>query len=159
MSKNNIYSIAILIFVWIILRETFSPSSVIVGVILSIGCLYFYHKYLPLNRVGNIRYHRLIFYVFYLIGEIYLAGFYVIKLIIKGANVDVIKLKTKITDESLKVLLADSITLTPGSILLDLKGEDLTLLYLKEKNDTRDFDAIDDFLRVRLEKQLIKVQK
>ncbi|MCL2857400.1 MAG: Na+/H+ antiporter subunit E [Oscillospiraceae bacterium] len=159
MNRNNIYSVVILVFVWIILREAFSPFSLIVGIILSVGCLYFYHKYLPLKRVENIRYPRLILYVFYLVGQIYVSGFYVIKLIVKGASVDIIELKTKITNESLKVLLADSITLTPGSILLDLTDEKLTLLCLMKKNDTRDLKAMDDFLKGRLENQLIKVQK
>lgn len=159
LNRNNIYSVVILVFVWIILREAFSPFSLIVGIILSVGCLYFYHKYLPLKRVENIRYPRLILYVFYLVGQIYVSGFYVIKLIVKGASVDIIELKTKITNESLKVLLADSITLTPGSILLDLTDEKLTLLCLMKKNDTRDLKAMDDFLKGRLENQLIKVQK
>ena len=159
MSRGNIYSIVILIFVWIILRETFSPFSAITGAVLSIGCLYFYRKYLPLNRVENIRYPRLILYAFYLIGQIYISGFYVIELIIKGASVDIIELRTKITNESLKVLLADSITLTPGSILLVLEDEKLTLLCLKRKNDTRDLKTMDDFLKGRLENQLLKVQK
>jgi len=157
--KNNIYSIAALIIVWVILRETFTLSTVIVGVILSIACVYFYHKYLPLKRVSNVNFLRLTFYVFYLIGQIYLAGFYVIKLIIRGAKADVIELKTKVTNESLKVLLADSITLTPGSILLDLDDENITLLCLKEKNDTRNLEDMDNFLKGRLENQLLKVQK
>ena len=159
MSRNNIYSIVILIFVWIVLRETFSLSSLIVGIVLSIGCLYFYHKFLPLKQVENIKYHRLILYVFYLIGQIYVSGLYVIGLIFKGASVDIIDLKTKITNESLKILLADSITLTPGSILLVLKDDTLTLLCLKRKNDTRDLKAMDDFLKGHLENQLMKVQK
>ena len=159
MSRNNIYSIVILIFVWIILRETFSLSSVIVGIVLSIGCLYFYHKFLPLKQIEDIKYPRLILYAFYLIGQIYLSGFYVVGLIFKGASVDIIELKTKITNESLKVILADSITLTPGSILLVLKDDTLTLLCLKRKNDTRDLKAMDDFLKGHLENQLIKVQK
>ena len=156
---NNIYSIVVLSIIWILLRESFSFFSLITGVLLSAGCLYFYRKYLPLNRVENIRYHRLLLYVFFLVKEIYQAGFYVIWLIIKGASADIIVLKTKITNESLRILLADSITLTPGSILLDLTDDNLKLLYLKEKNDTRDFSAVDRFLRERLERQLIKVQK
>ena len=157
--KNNIYSIAVLVLVWIILRETFSLFTLVVGVALSIACIYFYHKYLPLKRISNVKFLRLGGYVFYLIGQIYLAGFYVIKLIILGAKADVIKLKTKVTNESLKVLLADSITLTPGSILLDLNNENITLLCLKEKNDTRDLEAMDNFLKGRLENQLLKVQE
>jgi len=157
--KNNIYSIAALILVWIVLRETFSLFTVIIGAVLSIACVYFYHKYLPLKRIKNVKFPRLAFYVFYLIGQIYLAGFYVIKLIILGAKADVIELKTKVTNDSLKVLLADSITLTPGSILLDLENENITLLCLKEKNDTRDLEAMDNFLKGRLENQLLKVQK
>ena len=159
LNKSNIYPIVILAFIWIILRESFSLSGVIAGAILSVGCMYFYHKYLPLNRVEGIRYSQLILYIFYLVGQIYVSGFYVIKLIIKGASADIVQLKTKITSESMRILLADSITLTPGSILLVLEGEKLTLLCLKMKNDTRDLSAMDDFFKGRLESQLIKVQK
>jgi len=159
LNRSSIYSIIVLVFIWVILRESFSPLSVIAGVALSIGCIYFYRKLLPLGRVESIKYSRLIIYVFYLIGQIYISGFYVIRLIIQGASVDIVELETKIKNESMRILLADSITLTPGSILLDLEGQKLTLLCLKMRNDTRDQKAMDDFLKGRLENQLMKVQK
>ena len=159
MNKSHIYKVVILTFMWIMFREQFSPRTLAVGTVLGAGCVYFYYKYLPLNRPDNISFFRAAIYLFYLLGQIYLSGFYVIKLIFKGAKADVVNVKTKLESEAMKIMLADSITLTPGTITLGLNDDgSLDVLWLREKDDNRDTD-IDDIIKGNLERHLIKVQK
>lgn len=159
MNRHRIYDVIVLTLVWIILREYFSVFTVVAGIGVSIGCIWFYHKYIPLKEILKANYLKLFLYFLYLIGQVYYAGFFVIKVILTGGKVDIVDVKTKLTDETLRVMLADSITLTPGSILLDLKGDTLTLLWLREKSDMRDKSVADNVLKGGLEDQLLKVQK
>ena len=159
MNRHLIYDVIVLTIVWIILREYFSIFTLVVGIGVSIGCIWFYHKYIPLKEILKANYIKLFVYFLYLLGQVYYAGFFVIKVILTGGKVDIVNVKTKLADETLRVMLADSITLTPGSILLDLKGDTLTLLWLREKSDHRDMSVADDILKGRLEDQLLKVQK
>jgi len=159
LNRHRIYDVIVLTLVWIILREYFSVFTVVAGIGVSIGCIWFYHKYIPLKEILKANYLKLFLYFLYLIGQVYYAGFFVIKVILTGGKVDIVDVKTKLTDETLRVMLADSITLTPGSILLDLKGDTLTLLWLREKSDMRDKSVADNVLKGGLEDQLLKVQK
>jgi len=113
-----------------------------------------------MGKVDNVRFTRLAMYPLFLIGQIYLAGFHVVKLIFTGAEVEIIDVKTDIENESLRILLVDSVTLTPGSILLGMKGKQFSLLWLKGKNDDAlSIEERDYAIKGRLEDWLIKAQK
>lgn len=159
MLKESVFSVVVLVFGWMILREQFSLWTLLVGIVLGIGCIWFYHKYLPARGGSGLNMLRFGVYLFYLVGQIYIAGIFVLKVILTGAKVDIVRVKTQLTNESLRVVLANSITLTPGSILLDLKDDTLTLLWLRAKNDMRDPEVADAVLKENLERQLLKVQK
>jgi len=157
---SSIFTALALTFVWIILNESFSPATIITGIVISIGCVYFSHKYLPAKKIGNVNFLRLALYPFYLIGQVYLSAFVVIKIILTGAKVDVVEVDTKITNDFLKDVLSISITLTPGSILLYLRGEKITVLRLRGINATDENREITgDLLKGKLEKMLLKIQK
>jgi len=159
LNKNDIYLIILLTPVWIILCEGFSVAAVMTGIIVSAGCVYFCHKYIPLNII-NVDFLKLATYPFYLIGQIYLAGFAAIKIILTGASVGVVEVETKITSDFLKVVLVNSITLIPGSVSLELKGQAITILWLRGKNDDpQDVDAADKLMKSELERRLLKAQK
>jgi len=160
MNKNDIYLIILLTPMWIILREDLSALTVITGIIVSAGCTYFCHKYIPINIINGVDFLKLAAYPLYLIGQVYLAGFAAIKIIITGASVGIVKVNTKITNDFLKVVLVNSITLIPGSVSLDLKDQAITILWLRGKNDDpQDAGAADELLKNGLERRLLKGQK
>lgn len=148
-----------LTIVWIVLRENFYPSTIISGVAFSCAIIWFCDKYLPLGRISNVRFSRLAGYPFFLLGQVYIAGFYVIRLIMGGAEVKVIKMKTVLKNEGLKVVLVDSITLTPGSICLDLDGDEINLLWLKDSRRSFTDGERDELLKGALERRLLKAEK
>jgi len=141
--------------------ENFNPITLVSGALVSWACLAYSNKFLPFRRIENVNFLRLVLYPFFLIGQIYASGLYVIKIIFSGERVDVVEIKTKITNDSLRVILADSITLTPGSILLDMNDDKLTLVWLRPKTapDPKDTHDIDGQLKAKLENQIIKAQK
>ena len=158
--KSTIYLVMIFTIIWVILTENLSFWSIGTGHILSIICVYICGKLLRFERISNINYWRLFLYVFYLIGQIYIAGIAAIKLIVKGAKTDIVVIYTEIDNDFLKVLLANSITLTPGTLTLELKDDRLTVLWLRSKTSgSQDTENADELIKGKLEKQLLKACK
>jgi multicomponent Na+:H+ antiporter subunit E len=90
----------------------------------------------------------------------YWAAILAIKLILVGAKADVVKIRTKIKSDFLKVALANSITLVPGSVTLDLKDNRLTVMMLRDKNaKDEDLENAGKLMTEKLEKRLLKAQK
>ena len=132
---RHIFVLVSLMAAWTILVETFNPFFIIAGMAVGIVSLYFSEKYLPLKAIDDVSFAQLISYPFYLIGQIYIGGIYVTKVIFAGERSDVVTIKTSLRSETLRVIMADTITLTPGSILLDLVDDDITVVWLRKKSD------------------------
>ena len=169
MVLNNVFIVLLLAFIYIILSEVFSLMSLAIGLALGLICTYVRKKFIPLGSVRAVNFPSLVFYFFYLIGQIYIAGFNAIKLIISSSSVEIVKVKTKINNDLLRVTLANSITLTPGTISLDLKDDTITVLWLREnKTPSPDMDPSysnpadsnpGDLIKGNLEKILIKAER
>ena len=159
MGRHTIYGVAALTFIWIILTESLVWQNILVGVAVSIIVMVFIKKNLPFKKINNVDFSKLAGYPFYLIGQVYLAGFQVIKIILTGPKIEIITVTTKITDDTLKIILVDSITLTPGSILLELNGDQATLLWIRDKNSQLDSVAAGQILEDKLERKLLRAQK
>ena len=154
-----ILAVAALAFIWLILAESFSLGNIIAGVVIGIACLYFVSKFLPFKKTEDVNFLRLITYPFFIVGQVYLAGFYVMKVVFKGAKTDVVTVETKLKSDLLRVLLVDSITLTPGTILLDLRDEKITILWLRERKLQLNQEMINEQTKDTLERRLLKAQK
>ena len=155
-----VFVVAALTCVWILLLESYSVATIVSGVIVSTATLIFCKRALPMEKISNVRFYKLAMYPLFLIGQVYVAGFHVIKLIFTGAQAEIIQVKTDIENESLRIMLVDSVTLTPGSVLVKLDGDEFTLLWLKGKGDDTLSDEERDYaIKGKLEKWLIRAQK
>ncbi|MCL2368349.1 MAG: Na+/H+ antiporter subunit E [Oscillospiraceae bacterium] len=158
MSKNRFYALLGLTFIWIILMEANSWISILSGVLISLICLWFARKFMPLGRIKDVRFPRLLLFLLYLLKEIYVQGFFALKLIFTGGKTDIVEMKTELKSDFLKAMLMGSIALTPCSTPLDLNGDTLTVLLLHQV-DGWDSEQAVEALRTRLEKPLLKAQK
>jgi len=159
MGKHTIFVVSALTLVWCILMEGFSWQNMAIGMMVSLGCMHVYVKFLPFREIEHVNFFKLATLPFYLVGQIYLAGFYVMKVILTGPKVDIVTVRTQIRNEALRVMLVDCITLTPGSILLELKDDLVTLLWIRDKNTPGDPDTADKLLKGRLEKRLQRAER
>ena len=158
---RNVFAVAAMTVIWIILVESFAPIFLISGVIVSIVSLYFSKKCVPLKEIENVAFSKLVFFPFYLIGQVYLSSIYVMKIILVGERVDIVEIKTTLKDESLRSLLADTITLIPGAVSLDVSDDKITIAWLRKKTDP-DPELIenkDEILKGNLEYKLLKAQR
>jgi len=163
LSKNLFYSILLLTIVWIILREEVTVFTIMTGIFASAASMFFCYKFLPMSKTPTIRLFRLIAYLLFLIAEIYKAGFFAIKIILTGARVDIVELKTELKSTFLRTLLVNSITIVPGSVSLDLTEDRITVLWLRQNkvgtDVTETTESPDELLKGSLERMLLKVEK
>ena len=162
MKKSKILLVVVLAFVWMLLMESFSLPVIISGIFIGGGCVFFSSRFLPLEKIKGVNFSKIAFYPFYLIGQIFLSAAYVSKIIFKGAKIDIVKVNTKIENDSIRIMLADSVTLTPGSVMLEIEEGKMTILWLRERGapdiESMDESDVADEIMGKLESKLIKAQ-
>jgi len=155
--RNLLISLGLLA-VWLILRESVGFWVIVQGIVISVGCTFFFNKFLPLPKADDVDFAKLIFFPFQVIGQIFKCAVYVIEVVFKGARVNIVEVETTLESETLIALLGDILTLTPGSVMLDARGKTLTVLCLlkqgvpDEVQSAYDNVADLDWLEARLKK-------
>ena len=131
--------IAILTTIWIILNGALTWSHIIGGIVCSIIILKFTDKYLlglSFHVKHDFRLFKLLKYIAFMLKEIYMSGFEMIGMILtQNINPAVVDIETDLDNEYQRVLLANSITLTPGTITADLNGNKLKVLWINKTTD------------------------
>jgi len=160
MKRNLIYMVIVFTIVWLILREEFTFTTVLIGLAISTVCTLFCRKFLPLEQISGVNYFKFFIYIFYLLGQMYVGAVLAVRLVLKGAKADVVEISTDIENEFLRVMLANSITLVPGSVALGLREEKITVLLLHEKTwGLLELADASDKVKGGLEHKLLKSQK
>lgn len=158
--RNFLYLFIFLIFIWVISTNTFKTVELVIGILVSlILALILSKNYqkLGLPPIGLKRIIYFIMFIFVLFKEIVKANFDVAyrvlhpKMPIKPG---IVIIKTELKQDIAKMLLANSITLTPGTFTLDLKGDELLIhwIYVKtveKEESTREIGArFEKYLKV-----------
>lgn len=131
--------IILLFLLWIMLNGRFSVDAgmlqiIIVGVIVAIFAYWFAYKALGYTIKSEIRILKkfpiLLAYFFLLIKEIIIANFQMIKIVL-NKNFEIhpvlVKIKVPLKTRLARVILANSITLTPGTITAELEGDEFII--------------------------------
>lgn len=157
---SKIFTLLSLTVVWCILQESFALETIGAGLIISIIGAIFVHRFLPLPKISGIKPLPILVYPFYLLWQLYAADLTVIKTIFSNPHVEVVKIKTKLTNNTLRLILVNSITLVPGSLSLDLNEDEITVLWLGEKSKLpAEAEGVDEVIKGKLERALLKAQK
>lgn len=139
--KNFFYVFIFLFLVWLCLTSSLKIQELFAGVIISfILALVLNKSYLSLG-LPPLTIRRIIFFVVYIA---------VLSKEIAKANLDVayrvihpkmpikpgvVVIKTKLKQDSAKIILANSITLTPGTFTLDILGDNLLIHWINVKTE------------------------
>jgi len=144
--------------VWLIFSLSLTPSNIVIGglfsllvVLLSKGA--YYHEQGSFFTLPS--FWLLFRHSFRLILDMYYSGFCLLVTIIKG-NDDPIIFSMDLENNNLFIttLIANSITLTPGTITLDQRRN--RLLVLSAKNDFQQGKTIEKDIKTRLEQPFLK---
>lgn len=138
-----------LLLLWVIFNGRITLEIILIGMIISAMVCYlmsvindrnmfFSHKYIYKKIKGKLRYYAI------LVIEIIKANVAVMDVILIPGKIEnqpvLVHFKTKIKDPKLNILLANSITLTPGTITANIKDNELTVLALDD-DFTKDIDS------------------
>ena len=125
---QNFVGTSVILFVfWMLLSGKFDAFHLTLGAICCALVAYLFHDLLFANvRVGDMRVvtARFIAYIPWLLQQILLANIHVASLVLRRRmpiDPQVVKFKTKLETDISSVVLANSITLTPGTITMDIK--------------------------------------
>lgn len=143
-TKNFIYLFVFLIAIWLTLTTTFQWQELSVGIFISLVLALFLNKnYLKLG-LPPVSIKRIIFFILYmsvLFIEIVKANFDVAYRVIHPKmpiKPGIIIIKTELKQDIAKTILANSITLTPGTFTLDIKGDELLIHWIYVRSEKMD---------------------
>jgi len=154
-----LFSIVSLTAIWVVMRESFSLFDVAIGIAAGFACLFFSQRFLPTDDMDNVKFTRILTYPIWLLGQIYLAGFSVIKMIILGARADFVQVDTKLKSNIMRVILGNTITLVPGSITLDQDESNYTVVWMRKKNAPDPEGDVSEAVKGKFERRLIKSER
>ncbi|MFW5684163.1 MAG: Na+/H+ antiporter subunit E [Spirochaetota bacterium] len=120
--------------VWIVFSERVDAGTIAFGVAGSILALLATNRLVLKGSYAEryrIRTHRILAYAIRLLVAIYVAGFQAIWRMVTGrVHVGIVDITTTLEDPFAISLLANSITLTPGTVTLAQEGERLKVIWL-----------------------------
>lgn len=129
----------ILFLLWIIFNGNFTVEICIFGLIISAAVCFFMNRFAGYSFRKELKRVRLIpaalTYLGVLLVEIFKANFYMLKLLFKGqkrVRPAICTFRTSLRTDAARTILSNSITLTPGTITVALKDNELTVHCLDE---------------------------
>jgi len=141
--KNFLYLFFFLIIIWLALTSTFQWQELTVGIFISFILALFLNKNylelgLPILSIKRIVVSIVYFIVLFF--EIIKANFDVAYRVIHPKmpiKPGIVIIKTELKQDIAKMILANSITLTPGTFTLDIKNDKLLIhwIYVRSENE------------------------
>ncbi|MGB3368125.1 MAG: Na+/H+ antiporter subunit E [Acidaminobacteraceae bacterium] len=135
--KNNILKILVLVIFFIVLSEKITLLNIAVGLLIAVLVVTLNKEDLPINRYMKAKLiSKWIKFVAKLFVEVVKANIQV-AIITLSKDMDVesvmVTYKSVLKDEFLLTILANSITLTPGTMTVDIKGNKLLIHCLNKE--------------------------
>lgn len=149
----------ILFAFWVILNGQWTAEIAVVGLVLSALLYLLMWKFMDYSprREWEVfkRLPRIVAYCCYLVGEIFKAAWSTIRFIWSPGEMvepEVVSFRTRLKSGWAKVVLANSITLTPGTITVDVR-DDLFLVHCVDKS----FDV--DLADSGMERRIARIER
>ena len=151
---------------WVLLTWSFTPQEMIAGAVVSLAAAlftsgFFIHE--NAFRLANpVRFGALVAYVFIFLGELIKANLDVARRCFGGCkevNPGIVKVPVELEGDYAQAMLANSITLTPGTITLDIAEQDGQTYYYIHWIDVaeQDREKAGDMIKGRMEKWIRRI--
>lgn len=121
-------------FVWIVFNGRITTEIVVIGTLVALAVFAFFCKFMDYSlKKEMLFYKRALFfleYLYLLLKEIVKANLAVTHMILTQKEIMepvIVTFKTKLRTETAKVMLANSITLTPGTITVSLEEDEFVV--------------------------------
>ncbi|HDI00069.1 MAG: Na+/H+ antiporter subunit E [Candidatus Latescibacterota bacterium] len=156
--RSFVYLFVFLVLIWLALTSTFQVQELVTGLLIS----FFLSLFLAKNYSGlglpPFSVKRLVFFIVYipiLLWEIIKANFDVAYRVIHPKmpiRPGIVVIRTGLKTDIAKTILANSITLTPGTFTLDIIGDKLLVHWINVKAE--DIERATELIGGRFEKYL-----
>jgi len=144
LNKRVLFWSVLLFFMWLILTGNFQIANIFVGLIVAFSISALYIKLFEQESFSPINPYWLGVYILVLIKQLIISN---IQIAIRTLSPDmklspaIVAVKTELQNDWKKLLLANSITLTPGTLTLDVK-DNIFYIHVIEFRDGDSKDAI-----------------
>ncbi len=140
---HGVIETLVLLAVWLLLSGHYDVMHISLGVV-SVGLVMFMNRGLrdaaPAHQpIGTrLRWGRLVVYLPWLLWQMVLSALHVARVVFSSRSAlhpSVVHFKSAQPNESAAVILGNSITLTPGTLTLDISGDEYTVHCLSKKTE------------------------
>jgi len=121
-----LYTWIILFVVWLAFTSTLAIEEVITGIVVSLIVALFSYKFFTTTGLGIFSLKKIMYmiqYFFVFIVALVKANFHVAKIVLSPKlpiNPGIVEFESKLKSDFAKMILANSITLTPGTFTVDI---------------------------------------
>ena len=153
-----LYLLVITFLVWLALTSSLRLQDVLAGIGICLTLSFWLNSYYCRLGLPPFSFKRVLFFIIYLVVllfEIVKANFDVAYRVVHPRmpiSPGIVEIKTGLTSDIAKMILANSITLTPGTFTLDIVGERLLIHWINVK--TEDVEEATALIGERFEKYL-----
>lgn len=141
----------LLFCMWLILTSNFQISNILVGATVSFSIALLYTKLFTHNTFEFINPFWLGVYILVLLKNIIISNLQITKRVLSPdmkLSPAIVAVKTELKSEWKKLLLANSVTLTPGTLTLDVRDDTLFIHVIEyhegssKENITKEFEDV-----------------
>jgi Multisubunit Na+/H+ antiporter, MnhE subunit len=149
----------ILAFVWMFLKTSYSPASFFVGYLLGLLIIYMFRRFFH-TRFYLLRVVAVLNLLYIFLRELLLSNIAVLKVILRpklNIRPAIFALPTELKEDWEITVLANLITLTPGTLVVDV-SPDNKILYVHAM-DVSDIDEAIQGIKNTFEKAIMEVSR
>ena len=156
--KGFLWLFFLLVLLWLLLTSTFHHQELWVGIIVAFIVALFTNEFYIRLGFPPVSPKRFIFFLWYIIilfFEIIKANFDVASRVIRPSlpiNPGVVMIQTKLKSDIAKTILANSITLTPGTFTLNIQEDKMLIHWIDVK--ATDIEKTTELIGGKFEKYL-----
>jgi multicomponent Na+:H+ antiporter subunit E len=131
-----IYTFIIAMLVWMAFTTSLEPAELITGILVSVLISAFSSGFFSCCGLGIIFSPKIIYviqYLFVFLWALVKSNFSMARRVISPSlpiNPGIVEFKTKLQNETATLILANSITLTPGTLTVDLKDDEFYIHWI-----------------------------
>jgi len=139
--KTFVYLFVILLIIWLLLTSSFNWQELGIGILVSTVLALFLHKRYRELGLPPLSLRRIVWSIMYvavLMKEIVLANLDVAYRVIHPKmpiKPGIVMIKTGLKQDIAKLILANSITLTPGTFVLDIWGDRILIHWINVRSE------------------------
>lgn len=156
-----IYTFIVMFIIWMAFTTSLEPAELITGVIISLILALFTDRIFSCCGLKVLMPHKIIYFIqyfFVFMIALFKSNFDIAKRVLTPSlpiNPGIVKFNTKLTNSFARLVLANSITLTPGTLTIDVIKNTFYIHWIDVKSD--DSEVVYKEIAESFEKILMKI--